>query len=148
LSRIFEHENATHGELIRLENVQSGAEIANSIKTMEFFKCIAAEAESGVRKYNFVTKLDDDAFLVATKFYAEVLLPRLRPQPVKRTLIARLMQLTQQFVWPQGFIYTLSWDKFVLLAELLDRNPIQTEPEDVLVGRLLYDARFKLKPIL
>ena len=133
----IEQENRTYGDLVRLDNVEPGAKEAHTIKTMEYFKHIVAEAGSRGRCYDFVSKIDDDVFLVATKFFSDYLAPRLHPMPATRTLIARWMQKTRRHPWPQGSFYTLSWDMILLLAQSHTQSSLFDIPEDVMVGELL-----------
>lgn len=93
----IEKENRTYGDLVRLETVQSGAKEAHTTKTIEYFKHIVAEAGSGGRSYDFVSKIGDDVFLVASKFFADYLAPRLHPTPATRTLIARWMRKKRRY---------------------------------------------------
>ncbi len=85
----IKQENRTYSNLVRLENVELGIKEAYTIKTIEYFKYIVIEAGLGGRYYDFISKIDDDVFLVATKFFTDYLAPRLYPILVTRTLIAR-----------------------------------------------------------
>jgi len=142
-SHSIEKENRTYGDLVRLENVQSGAKEAYTTKTIEYFKHLVAEAGSGGRSYDFVSKIDDDVFLVASKFFADYLAPRLHPTPATRTLIARWMRKTRRYPWPQGSFYTLSWDMILLLAQSHTQSPLFDLPEDVMVGEVLGREQLK-----
>lgn len=142
-SHSIEKENRTYGDLVRLENVQSGAKEAYTTKAIEYFKHLVAEAGSGGRSYDFVSKIDDDVFLVASKFFADYLAPRLHPTPATRTLIARWMRKTRRYPWPQGSFYTLSWDMILLLAQSHTQSPLFDIPEDVMVGEVLGREQLK-----
>ncbi len=156
---LISHENDTYGDLIVLEELEESAEIANTIKSLEFLKHLLAESKipGASTTWKFISKIDDDSFLSAERFYQEFLLPRMhhyqqQQQQQKRvdndddgTLIARrLTRSDRNFTTPGGQFYTLSWDLARLVAETHTRNPITDLPEDVLIGRLLYeaDARF------
>ncbi len=153
---LISHENDTYGDLIVLEDLEESAEVANTIKSIEFLKHLLAESKApgASTTWKFISKIDDDSFLSAERFYQEYLLPRMhhyQQQQQKRvdnddgTLIARrLTRSDRNFSTPGGQFYTLSWDLARLVAETHTRNSITNLPEDVLIGRLLYeaDARF------
>lgn len=143
LSHFIEHENRTHGDLVCLENVPQSTREAQTIMPVEYFKRIVAKAGSGGRTYDFVSKVDDDVFLVASKFFADFIAPRLHPTPATTTLIARWMKKTRKYPWPQGSFYTLSWDLILFLAESHTRLPIDNMPEDVMIGELLGRGKIK-----
>ena len=143
---LIKHENDTYGDLIVLEALEESAHIANTIKSVEFFKHLVAgsKAPGAETPWKFVSKIDDDSFLDAERFYQKFLLPRMDQQHAADTneiLIARrLTRSDRNFSTPGGQFYTLSWDLVRLVAETHARDPISDLPEDVLVGRLLYDA--------
>ena len=143
---LIKHENDTFGDMIVLEELEESAEIANTIKSVEFLKHLVAgsKAPGAETPWKFVSKIDDDSFLDAERFYQKFLLPRIDQQhaaDTNGTLIARrLTRSDRNFSTPGGQFYTLSWDLVRLVAETNARNPISDLPEDVLVGRLLYDA--------
>ena len=155
---LISHENDTYGDLIVLEELEESAEVANTIKSIEFLKRLVAESKApgASTTWNFISKIDDDSFLSAERFYQDYLLPRMhhhqqhqqqqqRADNVNGTLIARrLTRSDRNFSTPGGQFYTLSWDLARLVAETHTRTSITNLPEDVLVGRLLYeaDARF------
>jgi Galactosyltransferase len=151
---VVEHENATFRDLIVLPHLEETAKIANTIKSVELFKHLAAQGQ----RWAYVSKLDDDSFLDARTFYREFLRPHLHQptsnsrfplnsipytapelQPTNRTVFGRVLS-REQFSYPGGQFYTLSWDTMTLLARLHTQNPITDEHEDVLVGRLMYEA--------
>jgi len=136
---IIDAENATYGDIVQLEHLEENGHVANTIKTIEFFKYLTRTRTSvGLQTGNWkwVTKIDDDSFLDARTFHRDYLKPL---DDAKRTIIARTIH-QPNFTVPGGQFYTLSSDVVSLLAELQTETPILDEPEDVLVGRLLYDA--------
>ena len=138
---LIKHENDTYGDLIVMESLDETAEIANTIKTVEFLKHLAAGGAQP--SWEFVSKIDDDSFLSAGLFHREFLLPRIhrRDADTRGTLIARRLERSDRnFSTPGGQFYTLSWDLVQLVAATHAKNPITDVPEDVLIGRLLYEA--------
>ncbi|KAI1611895.1 hypothetical protein EDD36DRAFT_465746 [Exophiala viscosa] len=95
--------------------------IANTIKPIEFMKYLV---NNGSTTWKFASKADDDSFVNLGK----VAIARVytHPDPV--------------YNYPQGGFYSFSWELVCTLVELYEENPIQDEHEDVLNGRLLYEA--------
>ena len=141
---LIKHENDTYGDLIVLDHLEESSKIANTIKSVEFLKHLVAQSEAAGAEapWKFVSKIDDDSFLSAERFYQDFLFPRMdQGADDNRTLIARrLTRSDRNFSTPGGQFYTLSWDLVRLVAETHARDPISSLPEDVLIGRLLYDA--------
>lgn len=145
---IIEAENKTYGDIIQLSHLEETAHIANTVKSVEFFKYLAGTTmrtktqprvslEAQIGDYEFVSKIDDDSFLDARSFFRNYL----RPLKTKhRTIFARTVD-KPNFNAPGGQFYTLTSDLVLLLADLHTENPIDDEDEDVLVGRLLYEAQ-------
>ena len=131
---IIDAENNTYGDIIQLTHLEENGQVANSIKTQEFFKYLVQTY--GQIPWKFVSKIDDDSFLDAKAFYRKFLRSRLAKN---RTIFGRT--LTQpEFSYPGGQFYTLTSDMVSLLAKLHTENPISDAPEDLLVGRLLHEA--------
>lgn len=143
---LIKHENDTYGDLIVLESLEESAERANTIKSVEFLKHVV---EGGAEtSWKFVSKIDDDSFLSAEQFHREFLLPRMdqRHADSNGTLIGRRLERSDRnFSTPGGQFYTLSWDLVQLVAETHTKNPISDVPEDVLIGRLLYEAEARFE---
>jgi len=134
---LIQHENATYGDLILMADLEESAHIANTVKTLKFFTYLAAQGPS---HYKFVSKLDDDSFLDVRAFYEEFINPRLET-PNNGTVIGReLTHPDPEYPYPGGQFYTVSWNMLLTLVRLYTTNPIDDEHEDVLVGRLLYEA--------
>jgi len=136
---VIAHENKTFGDLIVLNHLEESAQVANTIKSIEFFKYLKSRGE----RYPFVSKLDDDSFVDAATFYESYLAPLLSTKASTdsstRTIIARELQMNG-FLYPGGQFYTMTWDMVVLVSTLYERNPIVDEHEDVLIGRLLHES--------
>lgn len=147
---LIKHENDTYGDLIVLEHLEESAKIANTIKPMEMLKSlVAAHEASGAATppWKFVSKVDDDSFVDAERFYEEFLLPRIT-YPVSKdgssdiaTVIARpITRPDRNYTSPGGQFYTLSWPIVTRLVTLYEAaNPLPDLPEDRLIGHLLYD---------
>lgn len=146
---LIKYENDTHGDLIVLEDLEEIPRIAKTIKVVAFWKYMLERIQASVAEtppWKFVSKIDDDSFVDAERFYREFLRPRINrhdaaADDVNGTLIARRLEHSQRnYSIPGGQFYTLSWDLVRLIVEMQTRDPITDLPEDVLVGRLLYDA--------
>jgi hypothetical protein len=133
---LIKKENDTFGDLIMLSHLNETHHVANTIKTMEFFKHLVA------RNYHWdlISKMDEDSFIDARNFHQEWLRPILESGNTNGTYIGRPMQLHYPFQYASGQFYTLSWDLVKLLGQLHRDNFIDDEHEDVLVGRLMHEA--------
>lgn len=141
---IIAAENATHGDIIILPNLEENGHTANTVKSIEFFKHIT----SGETRYDFVSKLDDDSYLDAHTFFKNYLQPRIafdehktvsETSAMNRTIIARTLRRST-WTYPGGQFYTMTWDIVSLVSQLHAKHPIVDEDEDVLIGRLLHEA--------
>lgn len=126
--------------MIVLSHLEESVHVATTIKPIEILKYFAEQTE----RWRFVSKIDDDSFIDATTFYTKYLAPLLltpenATQSQLRTIIARKLS-TNDFKFPGGQFYTMTWDLVELLSKLHRENPIQNEYEDLLVGRLLHEA--------
>ena len=136
-------ENDTYGDLIRLDGLPEDRYTANTIKTMEFITALTTGKFPGIppgKRYDWVSKVDDDTFLDPNAFHAEFL----AQQPVNEmTLVGMLYegwQSGRNYSYPSGRFYTLSWPLAAKLGSLYAANPIVNEHEDALVGRILYEG--------
>jgi hypothetical protein len=144
---VIAQENATYGDIIILRHLEENNEIANSIKTVEFFKYLTLNEEQQ-KKWTFVTKLDDDSYLDSKTFYDEWLRPMIAENSTTEELAKGVPQVNgivigkglrkegKKFIYPSGQFYTLSWDMATIMAEMQVAHNISTW-EDVLVGELL-----------
>jgi hypothetical protein len=145
---VIEAENATYGDIIMLSHLDESAQIANTVKSVEFLKYLTTQPQ----KYAFVTKLDDDSFLDSKTFHEQYLHPRITASlysnptrepsvssPMNRTILARTLH-RGKYSYPGGQFYTMTWDLVSLLSRLHDANRITDEHEDVMIGRLLFEA--------
>lgn len=132
---IIDAENATYGDIIQLNHLEESGHIANTIKTFQFFKYLVSMGTK-MNQWKFISKIDDDSYLDAKAFYRDYLSQRLDSN---RTIISRTIHMPN-YTAPGGQFYTLTYDLVPLLVESYAANPIRNEFEDVLVGRLLYEA--------
>jgi hypothetical protein len=149
---VLEHENATYGDLIALRHLEENNDVANTIKTVEFFKYLLSGQE---KRWTFVTKVDDDSYLDARQFYQKWLEPMINnstnelvqgvPEVTGIVIGKGLRTKGKDFTYPSGQFYTLSWDMVKTMAEQQEIHNVTTF-EDVLVGELLQrgHAEYKL----
>lgn len=135
---VIEAENATYGDLIMLSHLDESREVANSIKTAEFFKYLQLQGQ----RWEFVTKMDDDSFIDAKAFFDHYLMPRLGRGSSGSTVIARTLGKSEEypFKYPGGQFYTMTWDAVEVIASAYTRNPQLPDgvaDEDVLAGYFL-----------
>jgi hypothetical protein len=135
---LIQHENATYGDIIMLPGLEESHHVANTIKSIEFLKYLV---DSG-SLWKFVSKVDDDSFVNMGTFYRTYMIPRLGNDSFNNQ-VAIARGYTHPFPvydYPQGGFYTFSWGLVRTLTRLYEENPIKDEHEDVLNGRLLYEA--------
>lgn len=141
---LIQKENETYGDIIKLDWLDPSPEVSNRIKTMELFKYLV---DNGMN-YAWVSKVDDDSFLEADKFYNTFL-------NVKRNKSEALISLKNRndywnyFDWPGGAFYTLSWGLVKHIVDIHKQQQDLETPEDVRVGKYLYDAKvdFEFVPL-
>ena len=140
---IIKEENETFGDIIQLKDLDPSPETSNRIKMVEFLKYLVLEVQHGtMQKYDWVSKIDSDAFLEANSFYNHFLNSM---ETSNHTLIGRVSHNggIDEFDWPGGAFYTFSWQLVEKIVHLANESPITDVPEDVLVGRYLYDGKVK-----
>ncbi|KAF1987798.1 glycosyltransferase family 31 protein [Aulographum hederae CBS 113979] len=117
---LIKHENDTYGDIIILPHLEESGAVANTIKSLEFFRWLAdeyADAE-GKLPWDWISKIDDDSFLDAHGFYARYLASRLPPAIIpERTFIGRFLNISS-IPFAGGQFYTLSSDLVPLLSRL------------------------------
>lgn len=138
-------ENHTYGDMIVLDNIPEDDVTANTIKTLELYKWLV---RNGVR-YEFVSKMDTDLWLNARGFWDRFLAPRMTQSvsngaltsAVNKTVIGELYySRTYDLVFPQGAMYTMTWDMVELLASLQERFQVVTG-EDMATAVLMLKGR-------
>ena len=142
----IEAENATYGDIWMLEDfANENHETANTIKNMELFKYLVRHEGTRVRRYDFVSKIDDDNWFNIPPYYRTFIAPRLpggeQHDPSALTMIGRPMVWTQEYAYVSGRLYTVSWSLLEFLAEKYTANPIPGKTEDELAGLYLYKDR-------
>lgn len=140
---VLQAENDTYGDLIQLDGLPEDRYTANTIKTMEFITALTTGRLNGIpkgKRYDWVSKVDDDTFLDPNAFHAEFL----AQEPVEeKTLVGMLYegwQSGRNYSYPSGRFYTLSWPLATTLGALYVAHPIVNEHEDALIGRILYEG--------
>ncbi|KAI7774895.1 hypothetical protein LA080_007678 [Diaporthe eres] len=142
-------ENRTYGDMIVLDNIAEDDVTANTVKTLELYKWLI---RSGVR-YEFVSKMDTDLWLNARGFWDRFLVPRMTRSSlggrlvsiVKNTVIGELYySKTYDLVFPQGAMYTMTWDMVERLVSLQERFQVVTG-EDMAPAVLMLKGRQKAK---
>ena len=131
---IFQQENDTYGDMMMLRNVSGDDhKFATTHKPLTFFKQLQEEEQETGRRWDFVSKLDDDSFLDAGTFYREFLQPRAK---ATKTLIARRCE-SPGLYWPAGMFYTMSWDLLNVVTSQYEREPFKLDHEDWPLGKIL-----------
>lgn len=140
-------ENRTYGDMIVLDNIAEDDVTANTVKTLELYKWLI---RSGVR-YEFVSKIDTDLWLNARGFWDRFLVPRMTKSSldgrlvstVNNTVIGELSYSKfYDLVFPQGAMYTMTWDMVELLASLQETFQVVTG-EDMATAVLMLKGRQK-----
>ncbi|KAL9102663.1 MAG: hypothetical protein Q9163_002217 [Psora crenata] len=138
-------ENATFGDIWVIEDfMNENPETANSIKNMELFKYMVKYEGIRLRRYDFVSKVDDDNWLNIPPYFDAFIAPRL-PGGVKYnpshnlTMIGRPMNWGQDYVYASGRMYTISWPLLEFFAKKYTMNPLTGKTEDEVAGLYLYE---------
>jgi len=121
-------ENATHGDILALENfVPDDQTTANHIKAMELFNYLVRQQRTSGRRYDFVSKVDDDNWFNIPPFYNTFIASRLpggeKHKPNALTVIGRPMSWGKPFAYTSGRMYTVSWPTLELLAGKYAADP-------------------------
>ncbi|KAG8533881.1 uncharacterized protein KY384_001622 [Bacidia gigantensis] len=111
---VIKQENDTYGDIIIISNSNHNENDKEFARTLKPFDMLVYLRDLG-RKWDFVTKVDDDTFVVANKARDDFLVPH---RDAKRTVITRVIQYARPHVFPSGQFYTLTWDLVELLANL------------------------------
>lgn len=136
---IIEAEQETYGDLLILDHENETHKWANTVKSLEAFTHVVRK----FRPYTFVTKMDEDSWVDAKSFWTHWLEPRIARGEAHHTYIGRELQSHYPFHYASGQFYTLSWDYLTTIVDLWSKNHIETEHEDVLTARLMYEARIQ-----
>ena len=113
---LIAHENATYGDIIVLDSAEDNKYWSVTEKPFETFILLRDRMLAGVgKRYDFVSKVDDDSFIDASTFYTDYLVPN---RHTNRTIISRVVQYQRLHPFPHGSFYTLTWDLVSLIADL------------------------------
>ena len=140
----IEAENATFGDIWAIEDfMNENRETANSIKNMELFKYMVKYQGIRLRRYDFVSKIDDDNWFNIPPYFDAFVAPRL-PGGAKHnsenlTMIGRPMNWGQDYAYASGRMYTLSWPLLEFFAKKYTMNPLTGKTEDEAAGLYLYE---------
>ena len=148
-------ENATYGDIWVIDNFKDeNYETANTVKNMEFFTYMAQQHQYGrVRRYDFVSKVDDDQWFNLPIYRDSFISPRLPGgdlyQPNTLTLIGRPFCWSHAFVFPAGRLYTVSWPLVEYYAQKYaahsERKADDKFVEDQLMGFYLHEDKVDLE---
>jgi hypothetical protein len=138
-----QQENDTYGDIIMLPHEHETHWWANSVKTMEALQWLVERK----MKYDFVTKMDEDSWVDVKAFWRWWLEPRMRRakeegKGASGTYIGRSLQHDYPFRYASGQFYTMSWDLVEVTTKQYMADPITDEHEDVLTGKLMYEAKY------
>ena len=145
---VIEAENATYGDIWALEDfTNENHETANANKNMELFKYLVQHQGTRVRRYDFVSKVDDDNWFNIPPYYETFIAPRLpggeKHDPNALTMIGRPMVWKQEYAYASGRIYTVSWPLLEFYVEKYIRSPISGKTEDELTELYLYEDKIQ-----
>ncbi|MDI1492497.1 MAG: hypothetical protein OHK93_003711 [Ramalina farinacea] len=144
---VIKQENETYGDMIMIEGHADDKEFATTLKPFETFKLFRDRAIATGKKWDFVSKIDDDSFLNAGAFRREFLLP-----DMNRTIISRVIQYGRPHVFPGGQFYTLTWDLVEILTALYEttsrdlvhdmdeQRKLKKRHEDFMIADLMLEA--------
>lgn len=150
---LIDAEIANSGDIWSLpEYVNENADTANHVKDFEFFTDLVKARDRGGRRWDFVSKIDDDIWFNIHPFYETFIAPRLPGgsgsgditedyDPDARVVIGRPMSWGRPYAYATGRCYTVSWAVVEFLAAEYAKNPAPTDEkgqvsylEDELVG--------------
>ena len=152
---VIDAENATYGDIWAMpEFTNENYETANTIKNLEFFSYMAKQQASGqIRRYDFVSKIDDDNWFNLPVYRNDFMVSRLKGgknyRPEAYTVIARPFAWSQHFVYPSGRIYTVSWPMVEFYAKKYaahsERALGRTLSEDQILGFYPFEDQLDLE---
>ena len=112
---------------------------------MEFFKYMARNQGTRVRRYDFVSKVDDDNWFNIPPYYKAFIAPRLpgreKHNSTALTMIGRPMVWGEPYAYASGRIYTVSWPLLEFFVEKYTAKPRPEKTEDKIQGLYLYEDR-------
>lgn len=143
---LIDAENKTYGDIWTLEDFgPETSASANTNKNMYFFNYMVQNQGIRTRRYDFVSKVDDDIWFNVPPYYNNFMAPRLpgglKHDPNTLTWIGRPMHWDREYVFASGRIYTVSWPLVEFLNQKWTSNPMTSYSEDQLMGYYLYEQR-------
>jgi hypothetical protein len=138
-------EQETFGDLVILDLPETYESAVRGIKSTEYLRYVVQD-DGG--SYSFVSKLDDDSYLDAARFYRQYLEPLLQNSTellapgvpaVENAVIGRKMLKDAYPDYASGQFYTMSWDMANAYVQRQKEVNITNLWEDVLVGLLLHE---------
>lgn len=152
---LIDAENATYGDIWAMEDFKDeNYATANKVKNMEFFTYMAKQRKSSqIRRYDFVSKVDDDNWFNLPVYRDSFMSSRLpggeKYQPDAFTMIARPFAWSMSYVCPAGRLYTVSWPLVEYYAKKYaahsERKLNKPPTEDQLMGLYLYEDKIDLE---
>ena len=125
---LIDAEISTYGDILVLEDfIPDDKETANHIKFIALCDHLARQEKTTGRRYDFVSKVDDDNWLNIPPFYNTFIAPRLpggqKYKPDALTVIGRPMNWGRIFTYTSGRMYTVSWRVLELLGGKYAADP-------------------------
>ena len=125
---LIDAEIATYGDILVLEDfIPDNRETANHIKFIALCDYLDRQEKTDGRRYDFVSKVDDDTWLNIPPFYDTFIAPRLPGGQKYRedglSVIGRPFKWAKSFVYTSGRMYTVSWRVLELLGGKYAANP-------------------------
>ena len=125
---LIDAEIATYDDILVLEDfIPDDKETANHIKFIALCDHLARQEKKTGRRYDFVSKVDDDNWLNIPPFYDTFIAPRLPGGEKYRTdgltVIGRPSTWGRPFTYTSGRMYTVSWRVLEFLGSKYAADP-------------------------
>ena len=125
---IIDAEIEKYNDILVLEDfIPDDKETANHIKFIALCDHLSKQEKKTGKKYDFVSKVDDDNWLNVPPYFDTFVAPRLsggdKYRPDALTVIGRPMNWGKEFVYASGRMYTVSWRVLQLFGERYAADP-------------------------